>query len=265
MSFGTAMTSTGEVPTLRPQDLIKQNGGVGSRSRSSTNQSLASYSSNSTNEMPPPPVPTVHARLATPPTTAIDEDDDYSDMIKSSPPLGRPILTPPSPPQTHPVAGGGSRLSLPLPASPIPHVSPSPTLRPPEIPPPDSAASLTTRSNEPSFIVVSGSSTKTSSPIPPSQSTFSSPAPPLSAPARSNSPPHDPRLSLASSQSRSSSIALGKPPSHEVAKLRKTSKEAKNKMRERSVSEASKGTTNGGGGGGGGRFARALGFGRKAT
>ncbi|GAA5981603.1 hypothetical protein JCM5350_008045 [Sporobolomyces pararoseus] len=259
MSFGTAMTSTGDIPAMRPGGLVDINGMiVGSRSRSSTNQSMGSSSSSS--DMPPPPVPTLHQRPA---TTANDvTDDHYSDMLPSSPPLGRPLNpSPPSPHQQH------SRLNGSPP--PVPYLAPPPppplstdTVQP-VVPPPNSTAALTTRSIEPSFVVVSGSSTKTS-PNPPSHPAF------IAAPSLSPSDPNH-RLSQASSRN---SISLGRPPPpsastpanhnhHEVAKLRKSSAQSK-MMRERSVSEVSKdskttATTSGG------RFARALGFGRKAT
>ncbi|GAA5967443.1 hypothetical protein JCM3765_001876 [Sporobolomyces pararoseus] len=242
MSFGTAMTSTGDIPAMRPGGLADINGmSSPSRSRSSTNQSMGSSSSSS--DMPPPPVPTLHQRPAT--TANENTDNHYSDMLPSSPPLGRPLNPSSSSPQQQSRVNGSP--------PPIPYLAPPPSTNTahPIVPPPNSAAALTTRSIEPSFVVVSGSSTKTS-PNPPSHSTFTAPSSDTIN-----------RLSQASSRN---SISLGRPPSaptgtnhHEVAKLRKSS--AQSKMRDRSVSEVSKDskTTSGG------RFARALGFGRKAT
>ncbi|GAA5834679.1 hypothetical protein JCM3766R1_003638 [Sporobolomyces carnicolor] len=311
MSFGTAMTSSGEIPVTTRS--VNGNGitdfrGAGAkgdegRSRSSTNQSLTSYSSSSGSDMPPPPLaPTFERR---PTTSANDDDDDdgrdhYPDMLPLSPPLGKPISPEPSsrvgsPPSLLPHGGSnGSPHSPP----PVPYLSP------PTIPSVDSVAALTTRSHEPSFVVLGGSSTKTS-PNPPSHATF--PGPTSQSYSSSDPPPpviHRHRMSQQGVSPPSSStttvvtnsISLGRPPSsslgshparapsptpslslsspppppqhahHEVHKLRKSS--APNRIRDRSASEVSKDSQHkagSGGGGGGGRFARALGFGRKAT
>ncbi|GAA5933322.1 uncharacterized protein JCM15063_001283 [Sporobolomyces koalae] len=125
-------------------------------------------------------------------------------------------------------------------------------MHPPAIPPVDSVDALTTRSHEPSFVVVSGSTTK-NSPIAPSVSTF---------------PNH--RASSSVSTTGNTSISLGRPPglastgrtlsggsnSTEGHKLRKSSASAA-KAKERIETEPGKSH--------GGRFARVLGFARKAT
>ncbi|GAA5895358.1 uncharacterized protein JCM6883_001481 [Sporobolomyces salmoneus] len=243
MSFGTAMTSTGDIPAIRAG--LNGGGGGGTRSRSTTNQSMGSLSSSSGHEMLSAPIPTLQER---PVTTALAGDDQSVDMLPASPQLGRPILSPPSPEShSHPPP---IKLDHPPSPPPVPYLSPTQ----PTIPPVDSVAALTTRSHEPSFLVVSGSSTK-NSPNPPSHPTFTGSA--------------SETVNRSSQTSSRNSISLGRPLSsgaaagagnHEVAKLRKSS--AQSKMRERSASEVSKDSK---AGAGGGRFARVLGFGRKVT
>ncbi|GAA6023157.1 hypothetical protein JCM11491_003282 [Sporobolomyces phaffii] len=253
MSFGTAMSSTVDLSAMRPVDSNALGGGFG-RSRSSTNQSLASYSSSSGHEMPPPPpVPTLDARVA-PASGSRGTDREYADMLPSSPPLGRPLVTPPSPPQHDP---------SPPPVPFVPPPPPRPTADPATATPPVPTSSLTTtRGLEPSFVVVSGSSTKSPSPHAPSRAVFAS------SPSAETVPLA--RLSQASSSaaSRHSMIALGRPPAaagtappEVAAKLRKASAGA---HRNRSASDVGRSDANANAKTGG-RFARALGFGRKAT
>ncbi|GAA6064058.1 hypothetical protein JCM10212_006794 [Sporobolomyces blumeae] len=144
-------------------------------------------------------------------------------------------------------------------------------------------SSLTTRSHEPGFVVVRGSTTKSSpnpnhpggmtsggpTPRPVSGAFTSGHAPPSSAPVDTNRPPLSP-------VSTRTSISIGRPstlasstagaaagPQREVAKLRKSS--GPKQSRDRSASEVSRDSK--ATGGGGGRLARALGFGgaRKVT